>query len=415
MSHSQPLFVCYVPALDARLLSNRTTPYLYALRQELGVTTIRTLPSTELVPTLVTGTLPHQHRVWQVSLKPEFSDGANPRAADAIPDILITTAQCVRHFFDPEYDLAVIPSRRRRRFDLHRFKYTRRAAHAEGMDEFSGHPSIFGLLGERSEYIFTKSFDSLPDLLQRLPTGNRAVEFLEMYALDLTQHWHLDNDDVMNNALARTDAFVRDLHAKCRRIGVRLMLLVDHGQELVVGTVPLLQAIARAGIEESEYSYFVELASARFWFHTERARRILSTVLAELPRTEVLTWRDMHQYDVCFEDDAFGEIYVFADAGWIFFPHDFYQPVGNVVLGLMDRHQRQRVRNPVHRGNHGYLPQHASEQGWVLLDDRTLPTARGEAQLIDVAPTILTLVGVPPPAYMRGTPLFGRDTSAVHS
>jgi hypothetical protein len=400
------LFVCYIPGLDARLIDAATTPYLDSLRREHQAVRIRTLPNTELVPTLVSGTLPHQHRVWQVSLKHEFRSGVARGLPDFLPDALVTTVQCTRHFFDRQYDLPVIPWRRRRRFDLHRYKYTRRAASSDAMEEFAGYRSIFGLLGTKSQYIFTKDFDSLPALAQRLPTGERLLEFLEMYALDLTQHWHLDNADVMNDALSRTDRFVRDLHARCRKLGVGLVLLIDHGQELVVGTVPLVQTIKRAGIPETEYSYFVELASARLWAHSERARRELPKVLASLPRTTVLSWREMHRHGVCFEDDAFGEWYIFADAGLVFFPHDFYQPLGNAVLGLMDRHQRQRFANPVHRGNHGYLPDNPSETGWILIDDAGQQPRRSEAQLIDIAPSLLSLVGVTAPDYMKGQPIF---------
>jgi hypothetical protein len=212
----------------------------------------------------------------------------------------------------------------------------------------------------------------------------------------------------MNDALSRTDRFVRDLHGRCRKLGVRLVLLIDHGQEPVVGTIPLVQTMRRAGIPETEYSYFVELASARFWLHSERARRELPEVLASLPHTTVLSWSEMHEYGVRFEDDAFGEWYVYADPGRIFFPHDFYQPVGNAVLGLMDRHQRQRFANPVHRGNHGYLPDNPSEVGWILVDDAKLQPLRSEAQLIDIAPSLLSLVGVTAPDYMKGLPLFRR-------
>jgi hypothetical protein len=402
----RPLVVCYVPGLDARRLDTRRTPCIHQLRQVSQVVPLRTLPSTELVPTLVSGTLPHQHRVWQVSLKPEFRAPGPRRLGDRLPDILVTTLQCTHHFVDPTHDLSVIPWRRRRRFDLHRFKYTRRAASSRSMDSFSSYPSIFGLLGDRSEYIFTKDFDSLPALARRLPSGGRLLEFVEMYALDLTQHWHLDNATVMDDALARTDRFVRNLHARCQDRGARFMLLVDHGQELVVGTIPFLQALKKTGIPETEFSYFVELASARLWFHTDRARRVLTEALSSLPRTTLLTWQDMHDYQVCFEDDSFGELYAFADAGHIFFPHDFYQPIGNAVLGLMDRHQRQRFSNPVHRGNHGYLPHYPSEQGWLIADDVTWNSPHREAQLIDIAPSLLSLIGVPSPDHMKGVPLF---------
>jgi hypothetical protein len=114
----------------------------------------------------------------------------------------------------------------------------------------------------------------------------------------------------------------------------------------------------------------------------------------------------MHYYGVRFEDDAFGELYAFADPGHIFFPHDFYQPLGNVVLGLLDKQQRARARQPVHRGNHGYLPEHPSERGWMLLDDATLKPQHAAVRLVDIAPTLLSLVGATPPEYMQGRVLY---------
>lgn len=406
-----PILVCYIPGLDARRVEESTTPYLHELRQQLAVTDIRTLPSTELVPTLVSGTLPHQHRVWQVSLRPEFESGAPRAVLPRVTDAVTSTAQLVHHFFDRGYDLAVIPRRRRRRFELHRFKYTRRLESEDAMQEFAGFPTIFGLLGDQARYEFTKDFDALPEIAARMPTEGIALEFLEMYALDLVQHWHLDDTAAMTEALGRTDSFVRELHARCRARGVRFILLVDHGQERVVGTIPLVQALRRSGVPESEFSYFVELASARIWFHSERARRVLPQALAGLEHVTLLDWKEMHDYDVCFEDDAFGHLYAFAEAGRIFFPHDFYQPLGNLALGLMDRHQRARARDPIHRGNHGYLPQYPSERGWMLVDDTSLEAPTGEIRLVDIAPTLLSLVGVDPPGYMQGRQIFMPDHS----
>ena len=387
-------------------MDERRTPYLNSLRQRFPVTGIRTLPCTELVPTLISGVLPHQHRVWQVSLRPEFREGAAAGLGSLVPDVLVSTAQLARHVVDPTYDLAVIPWRRRRRFELHRFKYTRRSASADSLREFAGYKTIFGLLGEQAHYEFTKDFDALPALAERLPTGERSLEFVEMYALDLVQHWHLGDDAVMDDALARTDRFVRRLHAQCCARGVRFVLLVDHGQERVVGTIPLVQALRRARVPESEFSYFVELASARLWFHSDRARQVLLQVLRELAHVTLLSWREMRYYGVRFDDDAFGELYVFAKAGHIFFPHDFYQPLGNLVLGLTDRQQRARVGRPVHRGNHGYLPENPSERGWILVDDAALEPKQTAVRLVDIAPTLLSLVGVTPPEYMQGRRLF---------
>ncbi len=405
-STTKQLLVCYIPSLDMRLLDTGLTPNICAALERYGTVNLTTIPTTELVPSIITGVLPHEHKIWQVSLRPEFRNSAGRSFSDRVPDLISTTIQCVNHYFDRSYDLAAIPHRRRRRFELHRFKYTRRMADPTIMREFGGYPTIFGLLGEQAEYAFTKNFGELGDLAMSLPKSDCLFSLVEMYALDLVQHWHLDNADVMADALRRTDEFVGNLIEGCARTGKRLILLVDHGQERVTSTIPLKQTVANSGIDEREFSFFVELASARFWFHTDRARESILPRLRAIPGTTVLDWREMHQVGVCFEDDSFGEVYVFADAGRIFFPHDFYQPIGNVILGLMDRHQRQRVLNPVHRGNHGYLPQFASEQGWITAIDDGLSPCVDSGHITDVAPSLLRLAGTSPPEYMKGRQLF---------
>ncbi len=128
--------------------------------------------------------------------------------------------------------------------------------------------------------------------------------------------------------------------------------------------------------------------------------------LARLPHTRLLSWRDLSAYGIEFEDDAFGELYVCADPGWIFFPHDFYQPLANLFLGLTDHHQRPRLFQPRHRGNHGYLPEHPSERGFVLYADTGWRPARAEMALVDFAPTVLALLGEPVPAHMHGSAAF---------
>ncbi|KPK51624.1 MAG: hypothetical protein AMJ59_27805 [Gammaproteobacteria bacterium SG8_31] len=403
ISKTKPLLVCYLPGLDQRRLSPELTPNICAARDTFQTVELETIPSTELVPSMIAGVLPHQHKVWQVSLRSEFRTPVPSSFLDRVPD-LATTVQCAHHFFDRAYDLAAVPYRRRRRFDLHRFKYTRREADPHSIRIFNGYQTIFGVLGERAEYVFTKNFHDLDDLATRLPQSDCLLS--EMYALDLTQHWHLDNAAVMENALRQTDRFVGKLIDGCKQTGKRLVLLSDHGQELVTGTVPLMRAVGEAGISRREFTLFVELASARLWFHTDRARNAILPRLKALAHTSVFDWREMHQFGVCFEDDSFGEFYAIADAGKVFFPHDFYQPIGNAVLGLMDRHQRQRVMNPVHRGNHGYLPHFPSERGWITAMDDGLVPANAGGHIIDIAPTLLGMIGVQAPDYMTGTRLF---------
>jgi hypothetical protein len=401
-----PLFVAYVPGLDARRIRAATTPCLHALRSSFPTVTLRTLPSVELLPTLVTGVPPQEHGIWQVRLRPEARAMPAPSLADRLPDVIGTTLQCVRQFVDSGYDLGAVPPRRRRMFELQRFKYTRREHDRRAMDTIGASRSLFGLLGDRARYVFTKSFAALARLGHELPSGRREFELLEMYALDLFQHWHLDRPAELEQAYRRTDEFIRALRTRAAERGVRFMVLVDHGQEGVVGTVPLRRVLAASGVPEREYSMFVEAAMARFWFHTERARTTLSRRFAALAHVTPIGWRDLTRYGIAFDDDACGELYLSADPGWIFFPHDFYQPVANLFLGLFGGHQRPRLFDPHHRGNHGYLPQHPSERGFVTLAEPGAAALRDEMSLIDFAPTVLALLGRDPPPVMRGVPAF---------
>jgi hypothetical protein len=396
------VLVCYIPGLDSRRISDEATPAIAELIRQYSRTEISTIPDTELVPTLLSGVYPHQNQIWQVSIDARRGPTARQRMIDILPDLVTTTAQCVRQKFDPEFDLAAIPPRRRREFTQHRFKYTRRAASPAIMAEFNGYKSLFGLLGKESRYTFTKRFDALDSIAQEIPTHDLKLEFLEMYALDLYQHWHLDNDAGMREALVRTDRFVATLREGCARNGFTLVLLSDHGQERVTNTIPLVRALRNSGASQADYSYYCELACTRLWFHTESARKTLIPILEKLPKCSLLHFSEMHECQVSFDDTRFGEYYLMADAGSIFFPHDFYQPIANFYLGLTGRSQRSRIFNPVHRGNHGYLPHYPSEKGFLVLANDGVRPNRKSMSLIDFAPTILAYLGAEIPSYMTG-------------
>ncbi len=324
------------------------------------------------------------------------------RLLDLLPDIVTTTAQCVRQTFDSEFDLATLPPRRRREFTQHRCKYTRRVTSPEIMDRFGAYESLLGLLGDGSRYTFTQQFAGLDALATKILAEGASFDFLELYALDQYQHWNLDNDPGMREVLGKVDRFVAKLREGCARSGQTLVLLVDHGQELVTNRIPMLRTIRNSGVPRAEYSYYCEVGTIRLWFHTENARATITSLIKQLPSCQLLHFSDMHQYHVCFDDSRFGEYYALADAGSIFFPHDFYHPLAGLYLGLVRPSQRSRIFNPVHRGNHGYLPHFPSEKGLLVVADDNVTPAQRTMSLIDFAPTMLAYLGAEIPSHMTG-------------
>jgi hypothetical protein len=129
-------------------------------------------------------------------------------------------------------------------------------------------------------------------------------------------------------------------------------------------------------------------------------------MLSSIRNGTVLSYKDLHRYNVLFDHDRYGEIYFIADPGYIIFPHDFYQPIANFFLGLTDPQQRRRIWNPKLRGSHGYFPHHESEKGFMILLANRYQALKKEIDIIDVAPSILGLLGYKKADYMKGNCIF---------
>lgn len=397
------VLVCYIPGLDARRISQAATPAISALIDRYSSLEMTSLPGSDLAPVLLSGTYPHQNRIWQVSLNSRRERTLGQRLIDLLPDILTTTVGCAWQAFSAsDFDLAAVPPRRRRELILHRLTEVRRAASPELLDEFNGYPSLTGLLGGNSTYRFTLELNRLDEFVEELPDDSIRFDFLQNHSFDILQHWYIDDEAVLAGALARTDRLVASLRDKCARSGHTLVLLSDHGQAPVTKRIPLVQTLRNSGVPKDEYSYYCELPSARLWFHTDRARDTITPLIEQLPDCHLLHYREMHRYDVCFEDESFGEYYVMADPGSIFFPHDFWQPLANVYLAFFEPSQRCRLFNPTHRGNHGYLPHHPSEKGFMVVADDSVKPNRETMTVFDFAPTMLTYFGEDVPDYMSG-------------
>jgi len=196
------------------------------------------------------------------------------------------------------------------------------------------------------------------------------------------------------------------LHRKCEAKRFGLVLMTDHGQETVRNCVDLGRLIHRLDIPRSEFAYFLQPVMARFWCHSERARTAIAQMLSEVKQGTAMSYAELHHLGVEFDSPEFGELYFIAEPGCLFFPHDFHHPLVNYVFGLKDPQQRNRLWNPRHIAYHGYLPQHESEKGFMAVLDGRYESDSTVISLVDVAPSLLGLMGREPPDWMDGTSRF---------
>ncbi len=415
--------------MDLRRINAIHTPHIAGLFNSYPSVKIKSFPNTDLMPSLLTGVYPHEHGMWQVRLKREIRSSGKG-SPNRIPDMLTTTYQCLVHLFNHSLDLATIPARRLRNFEILRFKQTRhyfpslyelfsKMLHGKDIDQYKSeewHPhfleigsikTIFSIVGkENSQFEFNRKISKLNNLLGKVCSKDIQMEFLELHSLDICEHWNLGDNGAVDGFYRGVDEFIKRLHEKCEQKGVTLLILSDHGQEQVKDSLDIKAELKRLDVPEDEYQFYLEAPMGRFWFHTDRARAKVVDMLSNIRNGTVLSYKDLHQYNVRFDHDQYGEIYFIADPGYIIFPNDFYQPFANIFLGLTDRQQRRRIWNPKLRGSHGYFPHHESEKGFMILLDNHYKADRQEIDIIDVAPSILGLLGCKKPDYMKGDVAF---------
>ena len=410
------LVCCYISGLDLRRVAESHTPFLWAARERYPFAPFVNLPSNELFPTLVTGVDPAVHGVWGVKLDAAARPAQPSGFLAMLPDALATTIQGVLHALTRAFDLAAIAPRRRARFRITRTKYKRRIKRREALFKIGGIPTVFDVVGaDRSRYLFDARYDPVRTVLPRLCEDSCVLEVVELYSLDRYQQWNLDRLEKVLGFYGRIDAFLSRLYERCEAKGWSLLIVSDHGHEPIQTSYDLKKDLATLDVAAEDYSYFLEVSSARFWFHTDVARKRLLDLLATIPHSTTLRYDEMARHGLPLHDSSYGEVFVYLEPGHIFFPHDFHHPLANLWLGLTDPMQRSRLRDPRHRGNHGHLPHFEAERSFALLFDQSCEVsrvaAREPATVLDVAPTILHFLDHEAPPTMKGRPLFQRRGS----
>lgn len=398
--------MCYVPAFDVRELA--TCPYVTQLLGAYPSVRFRTQPSTDQLATMLTGTWPHQHGLWGPRLKAEWRTRTPlQRAVDLLPDVAGTTAQGVAHLVCGPIDLATMPPRRRRRFDWLRFNFKHARDVGKVVRPINGLPSVFTVVGaDRGRFVYHDNLWRLDRLLDRVGNGGWRLEMIDCHCLDHLQHWMVHTPEAIRSLYQAIDEFVAALHAKCERAGIRLVLLSDHGMEPNRRVVDLRSALQSADLAADDYDVFVENSKATLWFHSADARAKLSAALASNADGILLERGDMAAYNLHFADGRYGDAYFYAKPGHTFFPNDFHQPLASVVIALSDRQQRRRLRTPWHQADHGYLPDHDCEIGFMLVADDRRRASDQSVALIDIAPTLLALLDLPSADTMTGRAVF---------
>ena len=404
----QKTLLCFIEGCDFNRINSENTPFLSRSLNKYPHARITSHPTTDPLPSILTGKHPHEHRIFDVILKADSSKkNVIKRLFQHLPDSVTTTLQCFLYLISNSCDLPRMSPKRRDKFQIVRTKSYKNKNNCNALLEINNLDTIFNIIGkEKCRYSYTTSSNLQKKFLGKVGRGEYVLEFLEIYSLDLVQQWNMDKLAIVDNFYNVTDVFLSNLYEKCCENGVALILLSDHGHDEIIGAIDILNSLKNLDIHENEYSYFIQAPMARFWFHNNIARNSALELFDNINELSSFTWQELDKFNLVFPDSRYGEVFCMTKPGYIFFPDDFVQPVADLILGLLDKKQRARIFDPKFRGNHTFLKEYNSSKGFLTIFDDNCTAISPEIKIVDVAPSLIDFMGYRVPKTMSGNPMF---------
>jgi arylsulfatase A-like enzyme len=173
--------------------------------------------------------------------------------------------------------------------------------------------------------------------------------------------------------LANVDRTIERHAAALTRDGREPILVVwsDHGHHDVRRLNPL-RFLKDRGIDLSRHTYVIDTNFIRFWVDDPDERRRLAMELDSLGIGHVLTESELDAYRVRMADDRYGNVIFYVELPYA---------LSHTIWGF-----GRRLAS-----GHGYLPDHPGSDAVFVSN---LPTREGQLDLVDVAPSLLELLGL---------------------
>jgi arylsulfatase A-like enzyme len=203
----------------------------------------------------------------------------------------------------------------------------------------------------------------------------RPSKFTLLFAgdVDHASHAHGQRSAEVSELLERFDNVIQR-HVEAMTVNGRMPNLVvwsDHGHHDVRRLNPMA-FLKQRGIDLRRYAHVIDTNFIRFWVDDADERRRLSEQLDGLGIGHVLTDAELRANRVRMPDDRYGNVVFYVEL-----PH----ALSHTIWGF-----GRRLAS-----GHGYLPDHPGSDAVFVSN---LPARDGQLELVDVAPSLLELLGL---------------------
>jgi predicted AlkP superfamily pyrophosphatase or phosphodiesterase len=218
---------------------------------------------------------------------------------------------------------------------------------------------------------------------------NQPPPFTYLFAgdIDHASHAHGQGSAAVTELMARVDRTIERHFRAMSRGGAEPVLVAwsDHGHHDVRRLNPLT-FLREHRFDIRRYPHVIDTNFIRLWIDDPDERRNVIERLNALGIGHVLTDAELDAYRVRMGDDRYGNIIFYVEL-----PH----ALSHTIWGF-----GRRLAS-----GHGYLPDHPGSDA-VLVSN--LPARNGQIDLVDVAPSLLELLGLPVEPGLDGRSVWER-------
>jgi predicted AlkP superfamily pyrophosphatase or phosphodiesterase len=225
------------------------------------------------------------------------------------------------------------------------------------------------------------------------PTELKPWTYFFIGDVDPMSHWYGQDSNEVSLLLREIDTILEQKYRffQNRVKDFTFMLFSDHGLIRVQEEINISDIFKSLNKRLDDYIYAIESNYARFWFRNSAEEKDIRQVLSKLDdKGFVLTRELLREYNVDMPDNRYGDLIFYLDAPRIF-------DRGKIYLA-------GKRLDPVYISMHGYRPDVLGYEG-VLVSNKPIKKIP-YVKLVDIVPSILSLLDIPIPPYVEGASIW---------
>ncbi|MBI4439678.1 hypothetical protein HY638_01790 [Candidatus Woesearchaeota archaeon] len=373
----------FIDALGPDLITPDAMPFLCRLMKENPHYEMSSILgySGAIHPSIWTSTYPEEHNKWSTVIRSQSpKKGLKDSILGNLPDAVSRPANYLLHYsrLSRSSILPSISPKHIQFFSKSDYDYY----HA--VKEVNGIRTLFSFIP--AMYHFYNSVENITPII------NSKSE-LDVYFtghLDHFSHLHLASLGKMKGLLRKIDSKLQEMFSfyKMRFPGCHFIVFSDHGQDIIKKRVDVKSAVEPLGLKfGTDYIAAYDSTMARFWVFNEKAKMLIGRAMSNIGYGTVLDKKARQKYGIGFKHNIFGDIFFLLKPGCEIYPNFYHNYLKNNVQGM-----------------HGYIPESRGMKAFFLYSG-PCSLAKGSASVLDIAPTMLELLGRKIPRHMRGKSL----------